>query len=133
MAVGIFGGLVVIVIYTMIGGMWAVALTDFVQVVMLTIGLVVLLIIVLDDVGGWSTVVERLPKDTVRFFPVEHSYKNWIEYIHVWMTLGIAAIAANTVIQRALSANHCIDDDDNQACRWPLAYSAAWLSSSSIQ
>jgi len=104
MSVGIFGGLIVIVIYTMIGGMWAVALTDFVQVVVLTIGLVFLLVIVLDDVGGWSTVVERLPKDTVRFFPVEHSYKNWIEYIHVWMTLGIAAIAANSVIQRALSA-----------------------------
>ena len=104
MAAGIFGGLVVIVIYTMIGGMWAVALTDFVQVVVLTIGLVVLLLIVLDDVGGWSVIAEKLPKDTVRFFPVEHSYKNWIEYVHVWMTLGIAAIAANSVIQRALSA-----------------------------
>jgi Na+/proline symporter len=33
MAVGISGGLVVIIVYTMIGGMWAVALTDFVQVV----------------------------------------------------------------------------------------------------
>ncbi len=104
MAAGIFGGLVVIVIYTMIGGMWAVAITDFVQVVVLTIGLVVLLVIVLDDVGGWIVIAEKLPKDTLRFFPVEHSYKNWIEYIHVWMTLGIAAIAANSVIQRALSA-----------------------------
>ena len=104
MTVGIFGGLVVIVIYTMIGGMWAVALTDFVQVIILTIGLVVLSVIVLDDVGGWGAVAEKLPEDTLRFFPVDHSYKNWIEYIHVWMTLGIAAIAANSVIQRALSA-----------------------------
>jgi len=31
MAVGIFAGLLVIVVYTMIGGMWAVALTDFTQ------------------------------------------------------------------------------------------------------
>ncbi|MCH8141321.1 MAG: hypothetical protein IH908_06970 [Proteobacteria bacterium] len=31
MAVGIFAGLLVIVVYTMIGGMWAVALTDFIQ------------------------------------------------------------------------------------------------------
>jgi SSS family transporter len=104
MAVGIFGGLLVIVIYTMIGGMWAVALTDFVQVVILTIGLVWLSIIVLDDVGGWGSIVEQLPNDTLRFFPIEHSYKSWIEYIHVWMTLGIGAIAANSVIQRALSA-----------------------------
>lgn len=104
MAAGIIGGLVVIVVYTMIGGMWAVALTDFVQVAVLTIGLVVLLGIVLNDVGGWHVIAEQLPKDTIRFFPVEHTYKNWIEYIHVWMTLGIAAIAANSVIQRALSA-----------------------------
>lgn len=104
MAVGIFGGLIIIVIYTMIGGMWAVALTDFVQVVILTIGLVALSVIVLNDVGGWSVIVEQLPRDTLRFFPVDHSYKNWIEYVHVWMTLGVAAVAANSVIQRALSA-----------------------------
>jgi Na+/proline symporter len=102
--VGIFGGLIVIVIYTMVGGMWAVALTDFIQVAILTIGLVVLSVIVLDDVGGWAVISEQLPKDAFRFFPVDHTYKNWIEYIHVWMTLGISAIAANSVIQRALSA-----------------------------
>jgi SSS family solute:Na+ symporter len=103
-AVGIFGGLIVIVIYTMVGGMWAVALTDFIQVAILTIGLVVLSVIVLNDVGGWGVIAEQLPKDAFRFFPFDHTYKNWIEYIHVWMTLGIAAIAANSVIQRALSA-----------------------------
>jgi SSS family solute:Na+ symporter len=103
-AAGIFGGLIVIVIYTMIGGMWAVALTDFIQVTILTIGLVVLSVIVLDDVGGWGAITEQLPEDAFRFFPADHTYKNWIEYIHVWMTLGIAAIAANSVIQRALSA-----------------------------
>ena len=103
-AAGILGGLVVIVVYTMIGGMWAVALTDFIQVVILTLGLVVLSIVVLDDVGGWAGIAAQLPEDAIRFFPIEHSYKNWIEYIHVWMTLGIAAIASNSVIQRALSA-----------------------------
>jgi len=104
MEVGIFVGLLVIVVYTMIGGMLAVALTDFVQMVVLVIGLIVLLVVVLNDVGGWAAISAQLPEHTVRAFPVRHTMSNWVDYVHVWMTLGIAAIAANSIIQRALSA-----------------------------
>ncbi len=104
MATGIVVGLLVIVSYTMVGGMMAVVLTDFLQTLILVIGLVVLLFVVLNDVGGWNTISVQLPENTIRFFPIEHSFQNWVDYIHVWMTLGVAAIAANSVIQRALSA-----------------------------
>jgi SSS family solute:Na+ symporter len=104
MAVGILGGILVIVVYTMIGGMLAVALTDFVQMIVLVIGLVVLSFVVLDDVGGWSVISAQLPEHTLQFIPLEHSLTDWMDYIHVWMTLGIAGIAANTIIQRALAA-----------------------------
>jgi SSS family solute:Na+ symporter len=104
MAYGILGGVFIVVVYTMIGGMWAVVLTDFLQTIVLVIGLVVLLVVVLNDVGGWSTIAAQLPEHTLRFTPVEHTYKNWIDYIHVWMTLGVAGCAANSIIQRALSA-----------------------------
>jgi SSS family solute:Na+ symporter len=104
MVYGIFGGVLIVVIYTMIGGMWAVALTDFLQTIVLVIGLVVLFVVVLDDVGGWSTIAAQLPEHTLRFTPVDHTYKNWIDYIHVWMTLGVAGLAANSIMQRALSA-----------------------------
>lgn len=52
----IIGGAVVVFIYTVAGGMWAVALTDFVQMVFIAVGLVCLLIVVLIDVGGWSNI-----------------------------------------------------------------------------
>ncbi len=104
MAAGIVVGLVVIVSYTMVGGMMAVVLTDFLQTLILVVGLVVLLFVVLGDVGGWRTISVQLPENTIRFFPIEHSFQSWVDYIHVWMTLGVAAIAANSVIQRALSA-----------------------------
>ncbi len=104
MAYGIFGGVFIVVVYTMIGGMWAVALTDFVQTIVLVIGLVVLLFVVLNDVGGWSGIAAQLPEGTLSFAPIEHTYKNWIEYVHVWMTLGVAGLAANSIMQRALSA-----------------------------
>lgn len=104
MAIGVFGGLTVIVIYTMAGGMWAVALTDVVQAIVLILGLLILLYVVLNDVGGWSTIAAQLPEHSMRLMPLVHTAGNWIDWIHVWMTLGVAAIASTAVIQRALSA-----------------------------
>jgi SSS family transporter len=104
MAAGIFVGLLVIVTYTMIGGMMAVALTDFIQMVILVIGLIGLLAVVLNDVGGWATISAQLPEHTIRAAPIEHTVMNWVDYLHVWMTLGVAGIASNSIIQRALSA-----------------------------
>ena len=104
MAVGIFGGLLVIVVYTMIGGMWAVALTDFIQMLVFVIGMFVLLYFVLDDAGGWNAVVAQLPEHSFRPIPLEHTFANWIDHVHVWMALGVAAVASSSIIQRALSA-----------------------------
>jgi SSS family transporter len=104
MAIGVFGGLTVIVIYTVAGGMWAVALTDFVQTIVLILGLFILLYVVLNDVGGWSAIAAQLPEHSMRLIPRVHTAGNWIDWIHVWMTLGIAAIASTPIIQRALSA-----------------------------
>ena len=104
MAVGIFGGLTVIVIYTMIGGMWAVAMTDFIQMTVFIIGMFVLLFFVLDAAGGWSAVTAQLPEHSFRLLPLEHTFSNWVDYAHIWLAMGIAAIASSSVIQRALSA-----------------------------
>ena len=55
--IGIIGGAVVVFLYTAAGGMWAVALTDFVQMIIIAIGLVLLtLVLVLIDVDGWGAV-----------------------------------------------------------------------------
>jgi Na+/proline symporter len=70
----------------------------------LVVGLVVLLFVVLGDVGGWSVISAQLPENTIRFFPTGRSAHEWVDYIHVWMTLGFAGLAANSIIQRALSA-----------------------------
>lgn len=104
MAVGIFGGLIVIVFYTMIGGMWAVAMTDFIQMLIFVGGMFILLYAVLNDVGGWGAVTAQLPEHSFRLMPLEHTMGNWIDHIHVWMALGVAAIASSSIIQRALSA-----------------------------
>ena len=104
MLYGIFGGLLVVVFYTMIGGMWAVALTDFIQMAVFIVGISVLLVVVLHDAGGWGAISARLPEHSFRLMPLNHTFANWSDHIHVWMNLGVAAIASTSIIQRALSA-----------------------------
>jgi len=104
MLIGILGGALVIVIYTAIGGLWAVALTDFLQMIIIIIGLVVLLIVVLIDVGGWGAIAPRLPEGTFRLIPSENSAEQWLNYLRAWMIIGVVDISAQTLMQRALAA-----------------------------
>ena len=103
---GIIGGAVVVFIYTVAGGMWAVALTDFVQMVVIAVGLVMLLVVVLIDVGGWGNIGPHLPEDTFRMIPAEHTAAIWLNYFRAWLILGLADVTAQTLLQRAFSAKN---------------------------
>jgi len=102
--IGIVGGALVIFVYTSVGGLWAVALTDFLQMVIIVVGLVVLLAVVLLDVGGWSAIGPRLPADTFRLLPGENTGEQWLNYLRAWTIVGIVDISAQTLMQRALAA-----------------------------
>lgn len=104
MAVGIMGGLFVVVFYTMIGGMWAVAMTDFLQMLVFVVGMLILLVAVLYQAGGWGVIAAQMPEHAFRVMPVENNFKDWIDTIHIFMGMGLAAVASSSVIQRALSA-----------------------------
>jgi len=101
---GIMGGALVVFLYTVAGGMWAVALTDFVQMIVIAVGLVLLLIVVLVDVGGWGNISAQLPEDTFRLIPAEHTPTVWLNYIRAWLIFGLADVTAQTLLQRAFSA-----------------------------
>jgi Na+/proline symporter len=102
--VGIVGGALVIFVYTAVGGLWAVALTDFLQMVILVVGLIMLLIVVLTDVGGWSAIGPRLPADTFRLLPGENTGEQWLNYLRAWTIVGLVDLSAQTLVQRALAA-----------------------------
>ena len=76
---GIVVGFVVVVLYTITGGMWAVSITDFLQAVVLIAGLVWLLPNALTDAGGWAAVSAALPQGHLdvapapRFLPLDGS------------------------------------------------------------
>ena len=101
---GHHGWAVVVFVYTVAGGMWAVALPDFVQMVVIAVGLIMLLVVVLIDVGGWGNIAPHLPEDTFSMVPVERSPSIWLNYFRAWMIFGVADVTAQTLIQRAMSA-----------------------------
>jgi Na+/proline symporter len=104
LAIGIMGGAVVVFIYTVAGGMWAVAVTDFVQVVIIVIGLLLLMVVVLIDVGGWGNIGPQLPENTFSMVPAEKSPSIWLNYFRAWLIFGLGDITAQALIQRAMSA-----------------------------
>jgi SSS family transporter len=103
---GISGGALIIFVYTAAGGMWAVAVTDVVQIVIIAIGLVVLLVTVLVDVGGWGAIAPRLPEHTFRMIPIENSTDVWLNYFRAWLIFGLADVTSQSLLQRSFSAKN---------------------------
>lgn len=104
MEIGIFAGAVVVFIYTVAGGMWAVALTDFVQILLIAVGLIMLLVVALIDVGGWGAIAPRLPQGTFRMIPAMHTWEAWLSYFRAWLIFGLADATAQTLMQRAFAS-----------------------------
>lgn len=101
---GIVIGGVIVLVYTSAGGMWAVVLTDFAQLIVIVIGLVILLIVVVVDMGGWSNAFSAVPDSKFRMLPLENDVASWLQYVRAWFIIGIANLASQSLLQRGLSA-----------------------------
>ena len=104
MIVGIIAGALVVFVYTAIGGMWAVVITDFIQIIIIAVGVVVLFVVVLIDVGGFGTILPKLDANTFRLLPLENTPGQWLDYARAWAILGLADLSSQSLAQRALAA-----------------------------
>jgi len=93
----------VVVIYTYIGGMWAVSITDTVQTIMIVVGLLVLAGTLLYQSGGISPVLAATPEGFFRFLP-ERELMDWVHYLAAWITIGLGSIPQQDIFQRVMSA-----------------------------
>jgi SSS family solute:Na+ symporter len=100
---GILLSALIVVIYTYVGGMWAVSYTDMLQSVLILVGLVILLVNVLNQTGGISPLFTDKPKDFFSIFPKD-GLENWSEYIALWLAFFIGATPVQEIYQRAFSA-----------------------------
>ena len=105
-------GAAVVLVYTFAGGMWAVTLTDFVQLTILIVGMVVLTPILLSDMGGWSAIAAQIPTERFFLYPHDGDATAWFGYVRDWLVIGLGNLAGQDLIQRTLSSR-----DDNIAVR----------------
>lgn len=96
----IASGLIVMA-YTYMGGMWSVSVTDFIQTIMIIIGIAIIAYIVVQKAGGIQTVVDRAPAGTFRFLP---DWNSWLHYLAAWFTIGLGSIPQQDVFQRLMSS-----------------------------
>ena len=100
---GIIACTTVVVIYTYIGGMWAVSITDFIQTIMIIIGLLLVAYQVGSAAGGVGRVLDSTPDGFFHFLP-EASFDGVIHYLAAWITVGLGSIPQQDVFQRVMSA-----------------------------
>ncbi len=103
---GMIIGAAVVLFYTMVGGMWSVAMTDFLQMIIIVGGLVAILFFAADLAGGMGKVVEYArERDLFHALP-EQTPSGWLFWISAAMTMMIGSIPQQDVFQRVMSAKN---------------------------
>jgi Na+/proline symporter len=115
-------GTAIVFVYTVFGGMWSVALTDFLQMIIIVVGLTLIAWFAADLAGGAAKVVEyAASKDMFQFFP-EASAHAWLFWLGSAITIMIGSIPQQDVFQRVMSAK-----DADTAVRGPVIGGLSYL------
>jgi Na+/proline symporter len=93
----------IVMVYTLLGGMWSISVTDFFHNLIIILALGVLAVLLWSDVGGWETIQTRTPAGFFRLLP-NPTGKDWLAYIAAWITIGLGSIPQQDVFQRVMAA-----------------------------
>lgn len=119
---GMVLGTASILAYTLFGGMWSVAVTDFVQMIILVVGLAVIAVFAADLAGGADKVFAlAASKDLFRFLP-EPSLHEVIFFCAAAITMMFGSIPQQDIFQRVMSAR-----DVKAATRGPVIGGVAYI------
>lgn len=105
LGIGIAVCTIIVVVYTYIGGMWAVSVTDFVQTIMIIAGLLLLAIQMGEKAGGVAHVLSSQPAGFFNILP-EMKPIPILEYFAAWITIGLGSIPGQDIFQRVMSAKN---------------------------
>ena len=107
-------GAVVVMVYTIFGGMWSVAFTDLFQTVVILIGLTLVAMLVGDMAGGVQKVVTQAAADG-KFNWMPADSKGWWAMAGAFFAFAFGSIPQQDVFQRMTSAK-----DEKTAVRGTL-------------
>ncbi len=120
--IGMVIGTTVVLVYTLYGGMWSVALTDFVQMIVIALGLLAIAWFAADLAGGAGKVIDYAAREgKFHFFPTG-GLKEWIFFFAAAITMMLGSIPQQDVFQRVMSAK-----DAKTAVRGPVIGGTLYL------
>ena len=103
---GMIIGVSIVLAYTIFGGMWSVALLDFVQMTVIMAGMLLIAVLISDDAGGVSKVVSHAQAaGKLQLFP-SGGIEVWIPFIGAALTMMLGSIPQQDVFQRMTSAKN---------------------------
>ncbi|NVJ50628.1 MAG: sodium:solute symporter family protein [Gammaproteobacteria bacterium] len=104
MPLGILIGAAIVLVYTFFGGMWSVAITTFVQMIVIVAGLIWISVLVADMTDGVAPVIDHaVAAGKFEFWP-ELTWAPIITFVAGFLTMGIGSIPQQDTFQRANSA-----------------------------
>ncbi|MGQ0700503.1 MAG: sodium:solute symporter family protein [Panacagrimonas sp.] len=95
---------VVVVLYTMVGGMRSDVITDMVQGVVLVAGLVVLFVVVAQHQGGVIAMAQSV--DPARLKPFGGPEVSWLETLERWAVPTVGSMVAPELVSRILATRN---------------------------
>lgn len=102
---GMFIGCASILIYTLFGGMWSVAVTDLIQMIVIVIGMLYIAWDVSSAVGGVGVVVDKAGEaGLLTFFPDGVSIVSMLGFIAALCTMMLGSMPQQDVFQRVTSS-----------------------------
>jgi len=104
---GMVIGTAIVLTYTTFGGMFSVAMLDFLQMMVVMCGLLFIAWFIGDMVGGPAAVIAHAHEaGKLQFFPAEAKLSLWVPFIGAWMTMMLGSIPQQDVFQRITSAKN---------------------------
>jgi SSS family transporter len=101
---GMVVGALIVLTYTTFGGMWSVALLDFVQMTVIMAGMLFIAWLVSGMTGGVGAVLSSAQATGhLDFFP-RGDYTQWVPFIGAWLTMMLGSIPQQDVFQRITAA-----------------------------
>jgi SSS family transporter len=94
---------IAVTLYTYVGGMWAISITDFIQSIIIVVGLFILAWVLVNQAGGVAIVLKSAPTDSLRFLP-DGGGVSIISWVAAWSVLGLGSLPSQDVFQRTMSS-----------------------------
>jgi SSS family solute:Na+ symporter len=101
---GIIIGAAIVLLYTLFGGMWSVALTDFFQMTIIMVGLGYIAWLVSGMVGGPAVVINHAAEHGKLDFLPALNPRDIVAFLAAWVTMMFGSIPQQDVFQRVMSA-----------------------------